>query len=188
MNGREFFNKYNWIVNLTVLFYSVLPKIFRKFLFDLFRNVSGKRGLLIRYIILRSLNKKVGQNVLIGKNVTLICIENLIIGDNVSIHSNSYIDASGGVTIGSNVSIAHSCSILSTSHSYNDQSIPIKYNPLVYKTVNISDDVWIGCKAIVLFGVNIGSRSVIGAASLVRKDIPDNCIGVGIPCKVIKRI
>lgn len=52
----------------------------------------------------------------------------------------------------------------------------------------IEDDVWIGAQSIVLKGVTIGARSIIGAGSVVTKDIPADCIAVGNPCKVIRSL
>lgn len=54
--------------------------------------------------------------------------------------------------------------------------------------VTIEDDVWIGANCIILKGVTIGARSVIGAGSVVSKSIPADCIAVGNPCKVIKEV
>ena len=54
--------------------------------------------------------------------------------------------------------------------------------------VVIEDDVWIGAHCIILKGVTIGARSVIGAGSLVTKSIPADCVAAGNPCRVIKII
>lgn len=111
----------------------------------------------------------------------------LTIGDNVGI-SASCIWASESITIGSNVKIGADCLILDTdAHSLdylqrreNDvrKNLPIK----------IGDDVLIGTRSIILKGVTIGSRSVIGAGSVVSHSIPDDCIAAGNPCKVIRYV
>ncbi|WP_419207797.1 sugar O-acetyltransferase [Photobacterium leiognathi subsp. mandapamensis] len=54
--------------------------------------------------------------------------------------------------------------------------------------ITVGDCVWIGAGAIILDGVTIGDRSVIGAGSVVTKDIPADCIAVGNPCRVVKKI
>ncbi len=56
------------------------------------------------------------------------------------------------------------------------------------KPVNIGDDVWIGGGAIILPGVTIGSRAVIGAGSVVTRDVPESTFSAGNPCRVIRRI
>lgn len=56
------------------------------------------------------------------------------------------------------------------------------------KPVSIGNDVWIGAGVSILPGVKIGNNCVIGAGSVVNKDIPDNSLAVGNPCKVIKQI
>ena len=60
----------------------------------------------------------------------------------------------------------------------NDQ--PIESSPVI-----IEDNVWIGCRSIILKGVKIGRRSVIAAGSIVTKDIPPNSIAAGVPARVI---
>jgi maltose O-acetyltransferase len=56
------------------------------------------------------------------------------------------------------------------------------------KSIDIGSDVWVGGGAIVLAGVRIGSRSVIGAGSVVTRDVPDNVFAAGNPCRVIRAI
>lgn len=58
----------------------------------------------------------------------------------------------------------------------------------IAKTVNIGNGVWIGGGTVVLHGVTIGENTVIGAGSVVTKSIPANCVAVGNPCRVIRRI
>ena len=59
---------------------------------------------------------------------------------------------------------------------------------MIPKRVTIGKNVWIGSGSIILPGVSIGDNSIIGAGSVVNKDIPENSIAVGNPCKVIKKI
>ena len=56
------------------------------------------------------------------------------------------------------------------------------------KTVHIGENVWIGAGTIIVPGVTIGKNSVIGAGSVVVKDIPDNVVAVGNPCRVLRKI
>ena len=68
--------------------------------------------------------------------------------------------------------------------NYEERNIGLEYA----KKVTIGDNVWIGGNVTILPGVTIGSNVTIGAGSVVVKDIPDNSIAVGNPCKVIKNI
>ncbi len=61
-------------------------------------------------------------------------------------------------------------------------------NELVTAPISIENNVWIGEKATILKGVSIGENSVIGAGSVVTKSIPANCVAVGSPAKVIRRL
>lgn len=132
--------------------------------------------------------KKIGDNIYFGRSAVLKNPNLISLGNNVSIHDFCYIDAAGGLSIGKNVSIAHGASILTFNHTWNDESLPIKYNPVEFSEVVIEDDVWIGCGVRVMPGVRIGSRSVIAAGAAVTKDVRAGCIVAGVPAKVLKRI
>lgn len=96
--------------------------------------------------------------------------------------------AGADVNIGRNCSIASDVTIVSENHGM-DPSVeqPYGMQPLTIAPVSIGDGCWIGDKVIILPGVTIGKRCVIGAGSVVTKDIDDFCIAVGNPAKVIKR-
>lgn len=159
-----------------------------KYIFDLTSIFCGPISLLIRLSIFRSIANTKGINIFLGKSLTIKHAHNIQCGDNISIHDNCYIDAIGKITIGNNVSIAHQTSILSFNHSWLDGSLPIKYNPVEFAPVIISDDVWIGCGVRIMPGVTIGSRSVIAAGAVVTKNVDANSIYAGVPARKIKDI
>ena len=112
----------------------------------------------------------------------------IVIGDNVGI-SGSTICARKKVVIGNNVQIGSGCIITdSDAHpiDWRDRregfSDKIKCAP-----VQIEDDVFIGARSIILKGVTIGERSVVGAGSVVTKDVPADCIVAGNPAVIVKR-
>jgi len=108
------------------------------------------------------------------------------IGDNVLINHMS--DVSGRtakVTIGDNVLIAPRVSIMATMHNYRDKHQLIKGQGVKSADVVIGDDVWIGMGSVILPGVTIGNGAVVGANSVVTKDIPEYAIAVGAPAIVI---
>lgn len=112
---------------------------------------------------------------------------NLRLGDHVSINPNCFLSCEGGLEIGDYVSIAHGVSILTTEHSYEDSSVPIKYQPILPGAVRIGNNVWLGAKVTILAGVTIADGTVIAAGAVVTKDVlEENTIVGGVPARFIK--
>jgi len=107
------------------------------------------------------------------------------IGNNAGF-SGTVIAAAGSIKIGNNVL----CGANTTITDFDWHGImPDKRQSLPdAKPVIIEDNVWIGLNSVVLKGVRIGKNSVIGANSLVTKDIPENVIAAGNPCRILKKI
>lgn len=115
----------------------------------------------------------------------------LSIGDDVGI-SSACIWCDESIVIGDHVRIGGDCIILDTDcHSINyidRRQVDSDRNGTKTKPVRIGNDVLIGARTIVLKGVTIGDRSVIGASSVVTQNIPSDCIAVGNPCTIIRYI
>lgn len=188
MTGRESFNRFNKIINVLVVLFSLFGRRGNHFLLKLFRNTNGKLGLLLRYIFVKNTAKSVGNNVSIQPGVFVFNLKNMELGNNVSIHPMCYIDAAGGIKIGSNVSIAHATTLISTNHTWDNVDLPIKYNPETFAEITIEDDVWIGCGVRILAGVTISSRSVVAAGAVVNKSFENNALIGGVPAKLLKTI
>ena len=188
MTGRERFRKYHKIISGLAICFSIFGKKGNYFFLKLCRNTNGKLGLVLRFLFLKNSAESVGLNVSVQPGVFLLNIAKLKIGNNVSIHPMCYIDAEGGINIGNDVSIAHSSSVLSTNHDWSDQNVPIKYNKVTFGKVTINDDVWIGCGVRILAGVEIGTRAVVAAGSVVNKNVEGRSVVAGIPAKMIKSI
>ncbi len=186
MSGRNKFSRFKPLINFFVVFFKIFPKRLRKKFFKSSRNLNGIKGIALRYIFLKSINDNIGDNVSIQPGCHLFALENLDIGDNVSIHPMCYIDATGGISIGSDVSIAHGTTILSTSHSFSNFDQSIKYQKILKKRTEIGNNVWIGAKVTILYGVRINDGSVIGATSFINKDIPQNSLVYNEKSTVIK--
>ena len=111
---------------------------------------------------------------------------NIEIGENFFANHNTVILDGGKVTFGDNVFIAPNCGFYTAGHPIDlerrNQGLEYAY------PITVGDNVWIGGGVQVLPGVTIGSNVVIGAGSVVVKDIPDNSVAVGNPCKVIRAI
>jgi len=154
--------------------------------------------------------KKIGENVIFEKDVKVWHPENIEIGSNVYIGHNSHIKgyhnntlkigdfswigqqcflhAGGGIEIGKHVGIGPAVKILTLQHiNLEDTKIPIIEHKQEYKKVIIEDDVDIGVGAIILPGIKIGKGSVIGAGSVVTKDVEPYSIMVGNPARLLRK-
>jgi len=110
---------------------------------------------------------KLGDRVMISFRCTLLCAEK--------------------IEIGADTLIASDVMISDENHGIENPLLSYRLQPLETKPVIIGRNCWIGEKAIILPGVTIGDNSIIGAGSVVTKNIPANSIAVGNPCAVIKR-
>lgn len=136
-----------------------------------------------------------GGEVTIGDRVSLydaVTIQTgdggrVVIGDSTFIHTGCIIAAyKGSVIIGREVMIAPNCSFYPYNHGIVP-GIPMAEQPLTSRgDTIIEDEAWISTGVIILDGVRVGKGAVVGAGSLVTRDIPDNAIAYGVPAKVIK--
>lgn len=116
----------------------------------------------------------------------------LVIGKNCKVNDRVHISAHESVVIGDNVLMASNIFISDNSHgSYCDcpslPDTPPDDRMVVTKPVHIGNNVWIGEGAAVLPGVTLGSGVIVGANSVVTRDVPDNTIVAGAPARPIKR-
>ena len=130
--------------------------------------------------------KDMGEGSNICDGVTINYPHRVSIGQRVSIHPYCWISGFGGISIGNFVAISSGTKIISFNHIFPSTKIPIKEQDYIKLPIKIEDDVWIGANVIILGNISIGKGSVIGAGSVVTKNIPNYSIAVGNPCKVIK--
>ena len=130
-----------------------------------------------------------GDGVNIGRDAILETGQNgcIIIGNGTGVGLRCYVNAHlGSIKIGDRVLIGPGCAFYASDHE-TKANIPIRDQPLTSKgPIIIDDEVWLGFGVIVLSGVRIGKGAVVGAGSVVTKDIPANAIAVGNPARVIK--
>lgn len=158
------------------------------FLFLVTRNFDGMFALKFRALLVNRFFGGNKKNLFIRSNVYIFGYKNLILGSDVSINYGCFLSCEGGLIIGDFVSIGHGTSILSTEHSYEENSTPIKYQPIKLKPVKIEDNVWIGANVTILGGVTIAEGTIIAAGSVVTKSVlVKNTIIAGVPAKFLKR-
>ena len=132
---------------------------------------------------------------LLGKTGRRFCITapfwcdygcNIEIGENFYTNHNCVILDGARVTFGDNVFIAPNCTFSTAGHPLDSEQ---RNRGLEYAyPITVGDNVWFGAGVTVLPGVHIGSNTVIGAGSLVNRDIPDGVVAVGNPCRVLRKI
>jgi acetyltransferase-like isoleucine patch superfamily enzyme len=115
-------------------------------------------------------------------NAQIILGERVFVGDYSSIQANR-----ANISIGSNTMIAQNVNLISTNHFYKDKDKLIHDQDidLIKIGINIGSDCWLGAACTILPGVNVGNGVVIGANSVVTKNIPDYAIIVGNPASII---
>lgn len=102
----------------------------------------------------------------------------LTMGEHSSIGPYGYVGCSGKISIGKNVMLGPKCSLFAENHVFSDTESSIKSQGVQQKGIVIEDDCWIGSNVTILDGVTIGRGSVIGAGTLVTKDIPAGSVVV----------
>lgn len=132
--------------------------------------------------IINSANVRIGDNCLLQDAIYIRAgTEGLItIGDRAALNSFCRLFGHGSIVIGEDTQIGPGSLITTTDHDY-DHDLTTRYKPVV-----IGKGVWIGANVTVLPGIEIGDGAVIGAGSVVMKNIPPYCVALGVPARVVK--
>ena len=113
----------------------------------------------------------------------------IIIGDGCTIVSRFQCNAARSVVIGENVLIASNVLITDSDHVVDPGGVPVTRNRrLVTRPVRIGDGCWLGQNVVVVKGVTVGEYSVIGANSVVTRDVPPGSVVAGNPARIIRRL
>lgn len=125
---------------------------------------------------------RIGEGSYVAAPLSGAAFDQIWIGDHVYVNSNCLMMARGGITIEDNVQIAANAQLISNNHDEYDRMI------LTCKPVRICEGAWIGAGATVLPGVRVGRHAIVGAMSVVTKDVPDFAVVVGSPARVVKML
>lgn len=137
-------------------------------------------------VLIKDILGKTGENIFIEQPFHCDYGKNIEVGNNFFANYNCTILDVGKVIIGENVQLAPNVAIYTAGHPIHPESRNSGYEYGI--GVTIGDNVWVGGSVVINPGVAIGNNVVIGAGSVVTKDIPDNVVAVGNPCRVIRQI
>ena len=142
---------------------------------------AEKRAALIRNIV-----KTTGKNFLVEQPFWCDYGYNIELGENFYSNHNLVILDCVRVKFGDNVFIGPNCGFYTAGHPENvgQRNAGLEYA----RPITVGNNVWFGGNVVVLPGVTIGDNSIIGAGSVVTKDIPSNVVAVGNPCKPVREI
>jgi maltose O-acetyltransferase len=139
-----------------------------------------------RRSLLQDLLGQIGENVTIWTPFNCIYGENIYIGNDVFFNLNCMIIDNNRVEIGDHVMFGPGIQIYTAAHPLDAESRNQGWE--ITKPITIGNSVWIGGSAILLPGVKIGERSVIGAGAVVTKDVPPEVVVAGNPARIIQEI
>jgi len=111
-----------------------------------------------------------------------------VIGSNFTLNSNSQLGASfGKIVIGDDCAIAPNCVLRASNHTFDDPNVPFREQGHTYGEITLEDDVWISSNCVVTANTKIGKSSIIGAGSVVTKNVEPYSIVGGVPAKLINK-
>ena len=140
----------------------------------------------LREDILRQLLGRMGEHFTIEQPFLCDYGCNISLGENFYANFNCVILDEAKVTFGNNVFVAPNCGFYTAGHPLDAEQ---RNRGLEYaRPITIGHNVWIGAQVCVLPGVTIGDHCVIGAGSVVTKDIPAHSLAVGNPCRVVRHL
>lgn len=128
---------------------------------------------------LRLFGAEIGKDTAVFRGTTVLGIRSLTIGEACVISFRCLLDARGGLTIGNNVVVASDTQFITAHHEPNSDDFAAVTTP-----TSVGDHVWIASRSTILGGVTLGRGAIVGACSLVRKDVASMDIVAGVPAQV----
>ena len=135
-----------------------------------------------RLFWLRTFGAKIDGTPFVHQRARIAIPSNLILHDRACLGDRANAYSLGEIEIGARATVAQEAYLSTGSHDFSQSGMP-----LVTARIKIGDDAFVGARAFVMPGVTIGARAVIGACSVVTKDVPDGVIAAGNPCEVLRQ-
>jgi len=191
----------------------VINKIF-KLLFQVYisilSSIPTEIGIILRYVAYKPLFKSTKGKFRIDSGVTIMGFENITLGENVAFMKNGYVYAHddgmliigdnftmntssqlgasfGKIVIGDNCAIAPNCVLRASNHTFDNPDKPFREQGHTYGEISLEDDVWISSNCVITANTKIAKSSIVGAGSVVVKDVESYSIVGGVPAKLIRK-
>ncbi len=165
------------------LFYTMFWRMFDKTPASMVQSFA----IPLRRILAKKIFRHCGEGVIFHHNVLFSKGSNVSVGDHSLINRYVMLDDRAELTIGAFVMVAAGVTIETHTHPFDDFSLPIAYGGRSGLPVNVGDNSVLGYNTVLMAGVNVGYRCIVGANSVVTKDIPDYTVAGGVPAKPIKQ-
>lgn len=183
-------NKYSYILTLLKTnpgeLFDVLGSALTTFQYRYIRRCIGKNTIIRQRTVIRNYaNVSIGEGSILQDFVYIRAgIQGkVVLGKGCMVNSFCRLFGHGGIEIGDNAQLGPGVTITTTEHDYSHTDKSETFNKVI-----IGTRAWIGANATILPGVTIGENTVVGAGSIVSKDLPPNVVAVGVPARVIKEI
>lgn len=165
------------------LFYTMFWRLFDKSPASMVQSLA----IPVRRILAKRIFRHCGDGVIFHHNVLFSKGSNISVGEHSLINRYVMLDDRADINIGSFVMVAAGVTIETHTHPFDDFSLPIAYGGRSGLPVSVGDNSVLGYNSVLMAGVEIGYRCIIGANSVVTKDIPDYTAAGGVPAKPIKQ-
>src|SRR5450631_2539161 len=134
-----------------------------------------------RLFWLRVFGAKIDGNPFVHQRARIEIPWHLILHDRACLGDRANAYSLGGIELGAGCTVAQEAYLSGGTHDFASPNLP-----LVTGKITIGEDAFVGARAFVMPGISIGARSVIGACSVVTKDVPPDCFAAGNPCRVLR--
>ena len=137
-------------------------------------------------VVRKGARMRLGPFVWIGHNCALRCHEGeLYVGAKTVFGTDNTVNCYTGIHIGEGCLFADSVYIVDFDHNYWDPEMPVRSQGILKEPVRLEGNTWVGTKVTIIRGVTVGYGSVIGAMSLVNRDVPPYAVVGGVPARVL---
>lgn len=157
----------------------------RRMAYSLARGLHGQTGKKVREMLVRDAFASFGFGAAISEYVRILRPSGISLGEKSRVNRGCLIDGRGGLKIGAEALIGFDTVVLTKTHDSSDVGAYVSRQGSISAQVTIDEGVWVGCRVIILPGVSIGAGAVIGAGSVVTKDILPLQRVAGVPARPI---